>query len=405
MKHFLRVFLGLSLILHINIHGIPFSNYVRSADRYKGLMKTIHGHLQSGDINNVAIVIYLLHKLFKVPYSKIVKADLKTKQNTLLGKFASLAMTNDTIMESKPFSEYVLMANMCMSDLASINNLKITRDKNNVAILLYLLHALFGDKYKDLVAIDFITKQTALLGRLATLDKISKLESAPSRSSGADGDGEEKDDDSEIEAEKTEFNRITTTDQFKLLQPSDAQIQIGSTCGTHSIVNAWTIEQLLAEGKEITANNIFNRAISTVDSCGIDALVEPDVVLSRASSFIPDISTRTNFIGRINFLAHSPFYGYNDKYNIYISSPDGESASNLSDIRPIISSLSSQPPYIEHFVCNTGLHWILISILHKPGEQPVMYYIDSAGADIDIIRDHTPRRSFVLSLYENFVKP
>lgn len=403
MKYFSKVLLSLSLILHINIHGIPFSNYVRSANSYKSLMKTIHGHLQSGDINNVAVVIYLLNKLFKVPYSEIVKADLKTKQDTLLSKFKSLGMTSDTAMDSKPFSDYVLMATRSMSNLTIINTLKSNRDKNNVAILLYLLHKLFGDEYKDLAKIDFDTKQAVLLGRLTTLDKISKLEPIPLSSSAVAAS--DSYDGSNIEAEKTEFNRITATDQFKLLQPSAAQIQKGNTCGTHSIVNAWTIEQLLAKNKEITANNVFDRAINTVTNCGIDALVEPDIVLSRASSFIPNIITRTNFIKRINFLAHSPFYGYNDKYNVYIASPDGTSIAAINSIKPKIRSLSSRLPYIEHFVCNTGLHWILISILHKPGELPIMYYVDSAGAPITVARDHTPRRSFVLSLYENFVKP
>lgn len=131
------------------------------------------------DFNNVAVLIFLLHKIGNMPYSEIVKltfAEKKTKVQE------ALDTTYDTDSNSHPFSWYV---SKIKSELDKIKQhlSQSKKDLNNVAVLVLLLRKL-GFSYQNIVKLSLETKQKKII-EILRLPRVLSLNGKPITTSAA----------------------------------------------------------------------------------------------------------------------------------------------------------------------------------------------------------------------------
>jgi hypothetical protein len=134
-------------------------------------------------------------------------------------------------------------------------------------------------------------------------------------------------------------------------------------CGHHAAINAKVIQTLVEQGKEITAANIQTEARK------YSHLIPKDKVTGEISEIILRYAGQLN----INYL----YFVKHDKATGFV--PAGLAQHVNEDMDSFFKSI-----WVEnktgHFICNTGGHWILISII-KTADQatPRVIVLDSAN--------------------------
>jgi hypothetical protein len=217
---------------------------------------------------------------------------------------------------------------------------------------------------------------------------------------------------------------INANKQFKLIQPRHTQIQKKEVCALYSIVNAWVLEQLIKTGEAVDADAIFEKSKLIVERIYTNAAekneylegqIDPNQIFNKLQYFIEDESTQKEFKSHLNTLGivlHKIFAQKEtilpqEIQNTFIGT---QVFFDSEDQQPLIPNyvnalklyMLHNNKHIEHFICNTGGHWILISIVNSPGNEPTMYYIDSSGSPLDGAK--RARINFILTLFNQFIE-
>ena len=338
---------------------------------------------------NPAILEYILHTTFDIPYSTLINLDLDSKSHLLEQKLELFDLKEPLRLRDWRFADFEIPAILSHDALTNIFSQPIS---NNLPVLELLLHELFAYSYPDLTHTQIQLKQLnwqMFQKQLQAIYQIAYPDHNPKRLT----TGEEE-----------LFQAITKSPNFAQINLKEGQQQKGATCGTHSIANAWAIEQLIESNTPISAINITNQIKAIVTYCATDDLVEPETILSKATFMIPEKFEREAFLSRLNFLNYNTATGsYDVQYLVdqailqYLPRWFMPQIS-LHQMAPQIKALMSLPPHIAHFICNTGYgHWFLMSVIEKTDHTYQIIYIDSATNEFS-----EGRKRLVIALFSNF---
>ena len=157
-------------------------------------------------------------------------------------------------------------------------------------------------------------------------------------------------------------------------------------CGSRSVANALAVQEIINADEPLTSANIRNHA-AHYDGILINQVIEDDIVANLA---------RENHLFNAHVLAKSPKEqtGEHPPYVVYSLDTQSHSLEELIDSMLIESILTAQ------LICNTGGHWVLISIVKQEGKKPLILYMDSGNGQLN---DNSPATSFILYLYEHCI--
>lgn len=416
--------LGLIAIILFNhaSFGMTITEYSHAIEELQAKLLEIHQQFY-GQSNNIAILELLLTHLFKINYRDLSTYSQSEKKNAIYKAFTNLGIRNSTELEEWSFTNFVLHSTLAENLL---NSIKVSWNKqadNTVATEL-LLNRLFKMDYQELINTDIDRKKLDTQMLFNQLGKLIKNpfdvpidyvgDYIPSHFT-----AERPGVGSLVSAENAALDSmIADKDHFKDLILVSGQRQEGDTCGSHAIINAWAIEQLLKEKKEITAVNIFEitapyfgslsyEYTKTNEDYPINEFIEDNEICNQQiPKLIEDKFEQTNFKKRVMFVGYHSLEGIESGVNItgLADSPNWFLHSgSIAEIASQIKVLLTLKPHVQHFVYNSGGHWVLASVVQQPGQDAVIYFIDSMGNKA-IDEDDPIMSRFVLSLYENFVK-
>ena len=338
---------------------------------------------------NPAVIEYLLQTIFETPFSTLISLDLDSKTHLLEQKLQLFRLPPETSRRDWQFTNFEIPVILSHDALTNFFSQPIS---NNLPLLELLLHELFTYSHQELAQTPFAIKQLNWQMFNQQLQAVY-LTVYPANNPKKLTTGEEE-----------LFQAITKSPNFAQINLKKDQQQKGATCGTHSIANAWAIEQLIESNTPISAINITNQIKAIVTYCATDDLVEPETILSKATFMIPEKFEREAFLSRLNFLNYNTATGsYDVQYLVdqailqYLPRWFMPQIS-LHQMAPQIKALMSLPPHIAHFICNTGYgHWFLMSVIEKTDHTYQIIYIDSATNEFS-----EGRKRLVIALFSNF---
>ena len=384
----------LLLAFYFQANGSTVHSYISNITNLKVLLLKTQKQFNSNH-RNVAILELLLNKIFNISYQLLISENYATKYNALTSGLHMLDIGTYTEKNSWNFNNFNSKATHAATLLNNIKtDFTANHHINNTAIIELLLQILFGEKYIDLISTNLITKQIDLEMSFKRLSWLASVKDSPYLTGLL------------TLPEILDLHAMQLdTDHFTELKLVPGQRQKGATCGSHAILNAWAIEQLLAAELPITAHNIFTitAPILAKPDYAIDSFIFPDEVCMRIPHFIETKMAQTGFKHRLNFLAY-----HNLGVAVGVHYTEKPAAANwflnlgqIPLMKEQLEKMMSISPHVQHFIYNTGAHWVLASIVQKPHSSTKLYFIDSAESAVDA---DEVRSRFVLSLYENFVK-
>lgn len=349
--------------------------------------------------------------------------------NLLKISLAIILLSKLTCLASNNLQSYQKNLSDLKNQLLEVK-IHLEKHRDNITFLELTLNQIFNIKYQDLLTDKLENKKLDLDFKLKNL-----VTTAVDKSSSFDDDFDFPKIDRAyadlrtgplIPEELALLEEIKVDNShFKDLKLVPGQIQHGVTCGSHAIINAWAIEELLTKSRKITAANIFEitrpffshesqKYTKTGEPYVINNFIHANEICGQIPKLIENELDQINFQDRLNFLGyHTANIGVGQMLAIeeagvhlqdkFTSDETFLNFQVMSKMRDKYKSLLQIPPYVEHFIYNSGNHWVLASVVQKPGTDAIIYFIDSLdrGA-IDI--NHPIITRFILSLYENFVK-
>lgn len=445
MKHNLKTKL-FGVLCFLSANNISFcssiEDYSKQIEELKTELIQIYQQYLSRP-NNIAILETLLNKLLKNDYQLIIKQDLDTKKNIIKKIFDDLNLKNESMLTSWNLDDFIKQSEKITTKIDLIKA-TLTANFTNIVFIEIILKNLFGVEYSKIIKDDFKNKKTYVENKLNKLEKLKIADTAdtlepeikntlepetalvvnkePIKTEASEVLLYDVYDDSRtgplIPQEENSLKEMKAdTAHFKDLKIVDGQRQKNATCGSHAIINAWAIEQLLKDHKEITAANIFEITAPYFiegSEYPIDRFIHSEEVCEQIPKFIEKQIDQTDFKNRLNFLSY--YYGnvidrrgfvleevgvhLTDKFT---SDKSFEYSFRISDLSAQYKALLARPPHVEHFLFNSRAHWVLASVVQEPGKNRVIYYIDSLGGS-PLSKFNPKVARFVISLYENFVK-
>ena len=149
--------------------------------------------------------------------------------------------------------------------------------------------------------------------------------------------------------------------QAKLLY---ANPQTGSTCGYHATFNAKAIQDLVQEGKAITEKNVQEYARKYFHHLSNHSLETVEIIM----------------LARVLGLKNVYFLAYDKKIGV---KPAGVFDVE-HDLDTMLQTAKTKKAALAHFICNTGNHWVLLSLIKKPGKKPYLVYLDSINGKVTL---------------------
>lgn len=338
---------------------------------------------------NLAIIEYLLHTIFEIPESKLIELDLDSKIHLLEQKLTLFQLKDDHRLRNWSWNDFEIPAILSHDALENIFSQSVSQ---NLPLLELLLQELFQYSPTELSQTSLDLKQLnwqMFQQQLRAIYQIIYPDPNPKQLTAA---------------EEKLFQQTIKSPNFAQITLKEEQQQKGATCGTHSIANAWAIEQLINEGRTINATNITDKVHDIITHCATDDLVEPEIILNKAEMMIPNPRERKEFLSRINFLNYdAASRSYTVQYLVdqailqYLPRWFMPQV-NLRQMAPQIKALMTISPHITHFICNTGYgHWFLISMIEKADHFYQLIYIDSATNELS-----DGRKRLIIALFNSF---
>lgn len=138
--------------------------------------------------------------------------------------------------------------------------------------------------------------------------------------------------------------------------------QGANQCGHYAAINAKAIQTLVEQEKELTAANIQAEARNYVH-----------LVPAQVTGEVSEILLRYGQSLNLHYL----YFIKHDKNTGFV--PAGLAPHVDEEIDSFVKSIWVENK-VGHFICNTGGHWILLSVIKRPGqEKPRIILLDSAN--------------------------
>jgi len=158
--------------------------------------------------------------------------------------------------------------------------------------------------------------------------------------------------------------------------------QGSNQCGSRSVANALAIQDLIMSGQSLNSSTIKAQA-SQYDRILINHTLEWFEVANLA---------HRNNLFNAHIMARIPQKQKEAVYPYVIYSTDGQEHS-LDDLA---ASLLTHETMTAHIICNTGGHWVLVTIIKQEGKIPQMLYMDSGNGKL---QDNSVATAFIHFLY------
>jgi hypothetical protein len=453
LKLILSKFTLLSAILtNQTALSMSITDYSHTIDDLKTDLSAIHQQYLD-NANNVVVLETLTNQLFHLDYPTITTQGLDAKKNILNEIFKNISLNSHSTLSSWNLNDFIRQLQKTGADLELVKQ-TVSNNHNNVAFLEIVLKTIFGFDYAMLIRTNFGNKKLNFQSKLKKIDTpiipvktprkqepviVTKpylpviTDKTPIPAKRVVVEPEQKDAYADVRTgplipAEIALLREMESDHahFRDLGIVEGQHQKGVTCGSHAIINAWAIEQLLTTGQEITAANIFaitapyfGAESATYTKTGryypINHFIHVEEICTQIPKLLQTELEQTDFKNRLNFAGyHTADIGTGRKGVVleeagvhlqdkFTTDEDFLNLQNMSWMRDQYKQLLAKPPHVEHFLYNSGGHWVLASVVQRPGEDAVVYFIDSMGSEA--LNRYSPITSrLVLSLYENFVK-
>lgn len=146
------------------------------------------------------------------------------------------------------------------------------------------------------------------------------------------------------------------------------------TCGSRATINAWALQTLINEGRSVTAQAIQDKAQEKEQWVPDETLEVGEITDLVNQLVIHNKNENGNTIGNDNV--------YILKYENGIESATSEVPFTKEQVQKHINLLKPLKQWSLHFICNTGNHWVLISLAKQADAKPVLLYLDSINTAV-----------------------
>ena len=162
--------------------------------------------------------------------------------------------------------------------------------------------------------------------------------------------------------------------------------QSGAQCGSRSIANALAIQEIIIAGEELAPANIRAHA-ARFDHILINNAIDDDMIAALA---------RNNHLFNAHIFAKMPKeqLGAYEPYTMYSLDTQAYSLDEL------IATILTTQTTAAHLICNTGGHWVLVSIVKREGQKPTILYMDSCNAPLT---DNSVATGMIHYLYKHCI--
>jgi hypothetical protein len=170
------------------------------------------------------------------------------------------------------------------------------------------------------------------------------------------------------------------------IHPIEATQQTGVQCGSRAVANALGIQDcILAEQPLISANIRANA--SKYDHILINQILEWNQVADLANE---------NHLFNAHIMAKTPSTQKNpvNPYIVYSTDAQEYSLDNL------VETMLTHPTFTAHVICNTGGHWVLVTIIKQEGHIPQILYMDSCNGQLG---DDSVATAYIHYLYDTCI--
>lgn len=140
----------------------------------------------------------------------------------------------------------------------------------------------------------------------------------------------------------------------------EAKPQVGPSCGYHTIINIWAIQQLLATNTALTVQSIQQKAYEKRD------LIKPNY-LSQSQIMALASREQLDVRGNVYFITFA-------ENAVKIA---GITESTQRDIDSCIKNIKDKKGGHAYFICNTGGHWVCIAVIQQKNKDAEIAYLDS----------------------------
>lgn len=142
--------------------------------------------------------------------------------------------------------------------------------------------------------------------------------------------------------------------------------QTGVSCGYHATFNACAIEELFREGKQLTSQAIQNSAKQYHHLIRNNHAIEISEIIN---TLVPQVKLTNCYFLKIE----------NRKVQ-----PAGITFDIHQTLEVQIKQLSITDKKIIHCICNTGWHWVTVSIIKDAGKEPYIVYANSTNTPVTV---------------------
>ena len=157
-------------------------------------------------------------------------------------------------------------------------------------------------------------------------------------------------------------------------------------CGSRSVANALAVQDIIMAGEPLTSANIRAHA-TPYDRILINRIIEWNEVADLA---------RLNHLFNAHILGKTPKeqLGATNPYIVYSTDRQAHSLDEF------IETLLIEPTITAHVICNTGGHWVLVTIIKQEGQISQILYMDSCNS---VLRDDSVATAYIQYLYANCI--
>lgn len=161
--------------------------------------------------------------------------------------------------------------------------------------------------------------------------------------------------------------------------------QQGATCGLHAAANALAIYSNVIQ--DIPQTNKSLQSLAVTYYAEINTIIgqqkfakslKENVDNQEIMEYLQELTNNPNY--RF-ILKDAQFYFYGKYGNNPITFLGGIYPGHIDDNVINYTKFNSQENGILNFIYNTGGHWVTVCAVKKQGQQPTLYFVDSAGGN------------------------
>jgi hypothetical protein len=144
--------------------------------------------------------------------------------------------------------------------------------------------------------------------------------------------------------------------------------QTGCQCGSRSVANALAVQDLVCAGQPLTAGNIRSKA-SCYDRILINRVIDDYELVQLALK---------NKLHNAHIVCKNPVFKDAALWPYIVTSIETWDNS----LEAITTAIKNESNILMQLICNTGGHWVLLSIIKHEGQKPQILYMDSCNGQL-----------------------